>query len=127
VNKPIDSYVTYCEELLIAAEAEYNGPTCGCAAVSEMIERAGFVPEPNWNERAAKDMARKGFGEVIGGNNFFSVSLDGMIEARKIIRRRRIPKLISYLQENGQPWVNVANFIVALIALVVAVVAIFKN
>jgi len=72
-------------------------------------------------------MARKGFGEVIGGNNFFSVSLDGMIEARKIIRRRRIPKLISYLQENGQPWVNVANFIVALIALVVAVVAIFKN
>ena len=88
----------------------------------------GKYPE-GWGERIVEDLVSKGFAHQVLTltENHVALSWDGFQEAYRIEDRRRTSLIIRKIEsERYQRIVSIANFAVAVFALIIALIALVK-
>jgi hypothetical protein len=123
-------YEAYLDDIIVAVADRQNGPNLLPINLDELHTELFANRPPTWLQTAVKELSSRGYGKDWGTMNarVFMIDGSGISRAHTVRASRRPKTLIERLTgETSQKLVNVGNFGIALLALIVAAVALWKS
>jgi len=123
-------YETYLDDILVAVADRQVGPNLLAINLDELHAELFADCPPTWLQTAVKEFSSRGYGRDFGTMNarVFMIDGSGIGKAHAVRTSRRPKTFIERLTgETSQKLVNVGNFAIALLALVVAAFALWKS
>ena len=122
-------YVAFRDSVIVALADDQEPPGLGTVELSDLCKRHGITFYDSWIMTVGTDIEALGWGtdQSTLKQRLFLINGSGLARAAEI-RRERAPKTViqKLTGDTSQKLINVLNFGVALLALVVAAIALIK-
>ncbi|HEY5723275.1 MAG TPA: hypothetical protein VIT45_13225 [Allosphingosinicella sp.] len=124
------NYLEFFEDFLIAAVRQHQISPFREVEVHRIFELlAGKYPD-GWGQRIVHDLVSKGFAHEVNTltHDHVAITWEGFGEGRRIEEDRQTYSIIKRIEsDRSQRIVSIANFVVALSALIIALIALVKS
>jgi hypothetical protein len=123
-------YETYLDDVIVAVADRQVGPNLLPINLDDLHAELFADRPPTWLQTAVKELSLRGYGKDWGTMNarVFMIDGPGISRAHTVRAMRRPKSVIEQLTgDTSQKLVNVGNFAVASLALVVAAFALWKS